>query len=108
MKRQLPYFSVVALFALAIGTAPAISLAASSEIVELEPGDAAKVAREKIRQRGPNRLQALADDGSGGDSADCGSVNIGNQQDTSARGQINPRNQTTIITGNIFNLANCR
>ncbi|MEZ5657468.1 MAG: hypothetical protein R3E83_02760 [Burkholderiaceae bacterium] len=94
------------LIGLAIATGPSISLAASSEIVDMEPGDTAKVAREKIRQRGPNRLQR---DGSGGGSGDdCGSVNIGNQQDDSARGRINPRNQTVIVTGNIFNTANCR
>ena len=95
------------LIGLVIATGPSISRAASSEIVEMEPGDTAKVAREKIRQRGPNRLQR--DGGAGGSGGDdCGSVNIGNQQDDSARGRINPRNQTVIVTGNIFNTANCR
>ena len=81
--------------------------AASAVPLDLDPVQAAQVARQRIKQRGPNRLNALDDPGSG-DSADCGSVNIGNSQDTSARGRVNPREQNVIVVGPIFNTANCR
>lgn len=95
-----------ALLALTAPVLPGTAHAASSDIQDLDPVQAAQVARQRIKQRGPNRLNALDDPGSGSD--DCGSVNIGNQQDDSARNRVNPRNQTVIVTGNIFNTANCR
>ena len=77
---------------------------ASATPLDLDPVQAAQVARQRIKQRGPNRLEGVGD----GDSDGCGSVNIGNQDDDSARGRVNPRNQNVIVVGPIFNTANCR
>ena len=102
----------------AIGVAASLSmpntaLAAQSQPYDLDPGLAAKLANEKVKQRGPRRRSS--DYGSrnsdGGDSG-CGQVDIGNSNSGSgmqtAAERFRERNKTVIVTGPVINAARCR
>jgi len=95
--------SSAALLAVSFGVT-GTSMAASSEISDLDSKLQAKVARERIKQRSPRRGKQR------GENADCGNVEIGNNNSDngSARQRINPRDNTVIVTGPIINAANCR
>ncbi len=96
--------------AIAISLLPGLSKpvhAAQSEIYDLDVDLQSKVAREKVKQRGPRRGSG---EDKGGNSDNCGQVDIGNNDgsNNSARGRINPRGQTVIVTGPVINAARCR
>lgn len=86
--------------------------AADSEPLDLDPNHQALVAREKIKQRGATRRtdarRGLQDNGN--NDANCGSVDIGNNtnESRSARGRVNPRDTTVIVTGPVINAARCK
>ncbi len=93
----------------AIASLPGITTAAhaaQAEILELSPDLQSKVARERIKQRGPRRGTGNNDS----DSENCGQVDIGNNNkaNNSARNRVNPRGQTVIVTGPVINAARCR
>jgi hypothetical protein len=95
----------------AIGGFHLAGFAADSEPVDLDPNHQALVAREKIKQRGASRRtdarRGLQENGA---DANCGTVDIGNSTDDSrsARGRVNPRDTTVIVTGPVINAARCR
>jgi hypothetical protein len=84
-------------------------IAANSDPVDMEPDLAAKVSREKLKQK---RLQLESNANPGGaaqNKANCGSIDIGNN-DTPKRGAaaIAKRETTVVVTGNVINATNCR
>jgi len=94
---------------------PLPATAAQSVPYDLGPGMAAKLAKEKVKQRGPRRRSAdygSRNSGSNADSAGCGQVDIGNsssngQRQTAAE-RFRERNRTVIVTGPVINAARCR
>lgn len=90
---------------------PGMAPAAESEPLDLDPNHQALVAREKIKQRGATRRsdarQGLQQNGQ---ESGCGSVDIGNNSNDSrsARGRVNPRDTTVIVTGPVINAARCK
>jgi hypothetical protein len=84
---------------------------ADAEPVDLDPNHQALVAREKIKQRGATRrTDARRGLQQNGNDADCGTVDIGNNtaDSRSARGRVNPRDTTVIVTGPVINAARCK
>jgi len=94
---------------------PLPATAAQSMPYDLDPGLAAKLAKEKVKQRGPRRRSAdYGSRNSGGNagSDNCGQVDIGNsnssgQRQTAAE-RFRERNRTVIVTGPVINAARCR
>jgi hypothetical protein len=83
---------------------------ASAEILPLEDKDIAKLDKEETkRKRLERQLGDPADQG--GDSAECGAIDIGNttssNSNQSATNRIAPHDTTVIVTGSIYNTANC-
>ena len=110
-RRLLPRLVLATL----VGTIASFHLpgfAADAEPIDLDPNLQALVAREKIKQRGATRRtdarRGLQDNG--GNDANCGSVDIGNNtnESRSARGRVNPRDTTVIVTGPVINAARCK
>jgi hypothetical protein len=108
--RLLPRLVLGSLMA-AIASAHLAGFAAESEPLDLDPNHQALVAREKIKQRGATRRtdarRGLQDNGN---DANCGTVDIGNNtsDSRSARGRVNPRDTTVIVTGPVINAARCK
>jgi hypothetical protein len=94
-----------------IGSFHLPGFAADAEPVDLDPNHQALVAREKIKQRGATRrTDARRGLQQNGNDADCGTVDIGNNtaDSRSARGRVNPRDTTVIVTGPVINAARCK
>ena len=95
-------------------TVPLPATAAQSMPYDLDPGLAAKLAKEKVKQRGPRRRSAdYGSRNSGGNagSDNCGSVDIGNSNNNrrmTAAERFRERNRTVIVTGPVINAARCR
>jgi hypothetical protein len=88
---------------LVIAASPA--LAASAEPSGLDPEMAAKVAREKVKQRANRQRGGNAGNGS---SDRCGYVDIGNDNtERSASRRLSDRSRTVIVTGDVINAARC-
>jgi len=92
---------------------PVAGSAAQSTTLDFDPGLAAKLAKEKVKQRGPRRRSSDQDGGRSGDDEDeCGTVNIGNSGNNggrqSAAQRFRERNRTVIVTGPVINAARCR
>lgn len=105
----------VALGLLALLGTPVPANAAQSIPYDLDPGMAAKLAKEKVKQRGPRRRSSDYGSRNSADSATpdtCGQVDIGNSGSTgqrqSAAQRFRQRNQTVIVTGPVINAARCR
>lgn len=103
---------VLALAAIVLA-APALPAAAQTraraDILDLEEKDRALVAKEGVKQR--REQSNMARQGGGKDSksgANCGSVDIGNEDDKKGSNRIADRQKTVIVTGPIINTANCR
>ncbi|MEZ5739507.1 MAG: hypothetical protein R3E68_08660 [Burkholderiaceae bacterium] len=109
MKLTSQALALALLVAITVPAVPSAN-AASSEILDLDPRDQALLAKEKVKQRGPNRLnRSFTNFNEANHSNNCGNVDIGNQQQqNSARNQLNPRQSTVIVTGPVINAANCR
>jgi hypothetical protein len=82
--------------------------AARSEIMDLEDQERALVAKEGIKQR--REQQAARRQGVDFKAkADCGTVDIGNdERNKKGSGRIAEREKTVIVTGPVINTANCR
>jgi len=95
----------------AIGSFHLPGSAAESDPLDLDPNHQALVAREKIKQRGATRrTDARRGLQQNGNDSNCGSVDIGNniEDSRSARGRVNPRDTTVIVTGPVINAARCK
>ena len=109
-RRLLPRLVLVSLAA-TIASFHLPVFAADSDPLDLDPNHQALVAREKIKQRGATRRtdarRGLQDNGS---DVNCGTVDIGNNtnESRSARGRVNPRDTTVIVTGPVINAARCK
>ena len=103
--KTIPITLFGALILLANPAAVTTATAASSEISNIDPALSAKIAREKGRQRIQRRKSRKLNN-----QDDCGTVDIGNNDNDSrtARGRLNPRNTTIVVTGPIINAANCK
>lgn len=91
------------------------ALAARADAMELDDTERAEVAKETLKgkragMQGTDRMGAMGSgqNGAGSNNKSCGSVDIGN--DSSARGseRIADRKKTVIVTGNVYNTANCK
>ncbi|HYD97517.1 MAG TPA: hypothetical protein VEC01_19505 [Noviherbaspirillum sp.] len=105
---MMSYTRTAALLALAGWWAAASpALAASADIIDMEPDLAAKVNREKLKQkRQQNEMNA---GNKVRDKESCGKIDIGNN-DAPKRGAaaIAQRETTVVVTGNVINATNCR
>ena len=80
------------------------------EAPDLDPDITAKILKEKAK-RNPGATPA-GNSGGGGGSQGCGQVNI-NSNDNSKKkisgiGDIMGHKSTTIVTGDVINMANCK
>lgn len=90
--------------ALAMVTVPALQApvyAANADPLDIDPDLAAKVAREKLKQR-------QGKDAAGKKKGDCGKIDIGNTDNSkSASQRVAPKEKTVIITGPVINATKC-
>jgi hypothetical protein len=83
----------------------AIDHKASAEISVLEDKDRAKVDVEELKRK---QQELDLEDANGGNEANCGSVNIGNNTgNQTGSGRVAPHDTTVIVTGDVFNTATC-
>ena len=109
IRSNLTVSTVAAVVLLASGQFFAVpsAHAASSEIFDVDPSMQARIAREKIKQRGPRRGARQGDGSSNSDN--CGQVDIGNNNtQRNARSRVNPRVNITVVQGPVINAARCR
>jgi len=85
--------------------------AARAEILPIEDKDLAKLDKEENKRRRDERN--IEQDGGGADGTEdtsqCGQVSIGNSGSGTQNGvsRVVPNNTTVIVTGDVFNTANC-
>lgn len=84
--------------------------AARADALEIDDKDRAVLSKETLKQKRQTAAQAAAGkSGARGGSSQCGSVDIGNSDgDKKGSSRIAEREKTVIVTGNVFNTANCR
>ena len=91
-----------------VTTAPVCHAEARAEILPIDDGNLAKLDKEEVKRK---RAEADADQNFADvpSSSQCGSVAIGNNENTNQRGlnQVVPSNTTVIVTGNVYNTASC-
>ncbi len=85
---------------------------ARAEILPIEDKDLAKLDKEENKRRRDERnieQDGGGADGTTDDSSQCGQVSIGNTGSGSQNGvsRVVPNNTTVIVTGDVFNTANC-
>jgi hypothetical protein len=101
------------LVAAALAGGPALAQAAGTEMLDLDPILAAKVAKEKAKagasgaQKGTTRnADKTVTTGTG--KGECG-INIGNVDSGKGPGRVaTPRDNTVVITGPVVNLGKCK
>ena len=90
---------------LALCLVPICGLAAAApraEVLDLEDKERAQLAKEVIKHKRTGASAAPKD-------KSCGSVDIGNDdKDKKGSSRITERQRTVIVTGNVYNTANCR
>lgn len=94
------------LAACVVGCLPAVALAAGTEMLDLDPILAAKVAKEKAKAGAAKGANPSADKTVAPGNGECG-VNIGNVDAGKAgpgKGFATPRDNTVVITGPVINL----
>ncbi|HQY47447.1 MAG TPA: hypothetical protein PLK52_08760 [Usitatibacteraceae bacterium] len=95
----------------AIAGAPALARAAGTEMLDLDPLLAAKVAKEKAKAGASGAAKGRtqgADKTVAAGKGECG-VNIGNVDSGKAPGRVaTPRDNTVVITGPVINLGKCK
>lgn len=99
------FIQAKALVVLWLATTAGSTLAAPrAEALDLDDKERAQLSKEIIKQkRTGNADKRAARDGS------CGSVDIGNDsQDKKGSSRLTERQRTVIVTGNVYNTANCR
>ena len=77
------------------------------EPMDLDPATNATIMKEKSKRR--NMVQS-GGGGAGGSSSDCGTVNINSNDKKSNSGikDMFGKQTTTVITGPVINMANCK
>jgi hypothetical protein len=95
------------IFAFAHAAPPTVN----PEAPDLDPDISAKILKEKAK-RNPGATPAGNSGGSNSSSSGCGQVNI-NSNDNSKKkisgiGDIMGNKSTTIVTGDVINMANCK
>lgn len=102
---------IVAIAALAVAGVPGLIRAAGTEMLDLDPILAAKVAKEKAKAGAAGAAQGTtrnADKSVTAGKGECG-VNIGNVDSGKGPGKVaTPRDNTVIITGPVINLGKCK
>lgn len=93
-----------AVLALGLATLAGLTQAAPrSEALDLDDKERAQLAKEVIKQKRTGGTDKIAKDKT------CGSVDIGNDdRDKKGSSRIGERERTVIVTGNVYNTANCR
>ncbi|MEZ5729411.1 MAG: hypothetical protein R3E48_16310 [Burkholderiaceae bacterium] len=95
------------LVALALGVLPASGVIAATAVpLDVDPGTAAKIARE----RGKQTRERANGEFTNANTGECGNISIGNSDSDAqnARARLNPRDTTIIITGDLINVPRCR
>jgi hypothetical protein len=84
-----------------------VHAAARAEALDMDEKDRAAVSKETLKQKRESAGNKAA--GPGGNSSNCGSVDIGNDsKDKKGSNRIAEREKTVIVTGNIINTARCK
>ena len=97
--------AIVAVGVLGSGAAQA----ASAESIDLDPSLSAKVGKERLKASNQALRSPSAGGPGGGDSSNCGQVDIGNTNGPKTGSQrLNQKEQTIVITGPVINAARCR
>jgi hypothetical protein len=102
---------IIATLGFALAGLPAVARAAGTEMLDLDPILAAKVAKEKAKAGAAGASKGTA--GNAGKAAaagkdECG-VNIGNVDSGKGPGKVaGPRENTVVITGPVINLGKCK
>lgn len=106
--------AAVLLASLMFATAHAVSPpTVNAEPMDLDPDIAAKIVKEKSK-RSTIAEGMKQGRGPGGSSNDCGTVNINSsgsgkdQKSNSGIKEMFGKQQTTIVTGPVINMANCK
>jgi len=99
-------FAAAAMFLMAHASPPSVN----PEQMDLDADLNAKIMKEKAKQ---NKSGPQAGNSAGGGSSNCGSVNINSAQNTdkkSASGlkDMFGKQSTTVVTGPVINMANCK
>ena len=100
--------ALASLFALAHASPPSVN----PEQMDLDPDITAKILKEKARQN-KSGTPAGNSSGGGGNSSNCGQVNIGNsnsgdKKSISGIGDMFGKTTTVVVTGPVVNTANCK
>jgi hypothetical protein len=113
MRALISTFTVMAAIGLATA-APVYARDASAVISPLDDKERAEFAKEEVkRRREVHNYEKEGEDASGyssgQDSPNCGTVNIGNNDpnNQTGSGRVVQHDTTVIITGNVYNTANC-
>ena len=103
--RTLLIAMVAGFFAVAAHASPPT---VNPEPMDLDSSTNATIMKEKSKRR--NMEQAGGGDGSSSSSSNCGQVNINNNDKKSNSGlkDMFGKTQTTIVTGPVINMANCK
>ena len=102
---------IVAMLGFAVAGLPAAAQAAGTEMLDLDPILAAKVAKEKAKAGAAGASKGTAgsaDKGAAAGKGECG-INIGNVDSGKGPGKVaSPRDNTVVITGPVINLGKCK
>jgi hypothetical protein len=102
---------IVAILGFALAGLPAVAQAAGTEMLDLDPILAAKVAKEKAKAGAAGAAKgttANADKTATAGKGECG-INIGNVDSGKGPGKVaSPRDNTVVITGPVINLGKCK
>ena len=103
--------TIATLLAAALACGPVVAQAAGTEMLDLDPILAAKVAKEKAKAGAAGAAKGgkrNADRTTTAGQGECG-VNIGNVDSGKGPGKVaTPRDNTVIITGPVINLGKCK
>lgn len=102
---------IVAILGFVIAGLPAAAQAAGTEMLDLDPILAAKVAKEKAKAGAAGAAKgttANAGKAATAGRGECG-INIGNVDSGKGPGKVaSPRDNTVVITGPVINLGKCK
>ena len=84
----------------------------SPEQMDMDADIMAKIGKEKSKKTSiADDIKASTTEGSGSGSSDCGSVNINSNNEKKSNSGIKEmfgKQSTTIVTGPVINMANCK
>ena len=105
--RIVPCLMVLSVITMVVA-APVCRAEARADILPIDDGNLAKLDKVEAKQRREQQSQNQ-DYSDTADSPQCGSVAIGNSTSSNQQplGRIVPSTTTVIVTGNVYNTANC-